>query len=123
MPKRSLTLNLMPKLLLRLLSLLLILSLAFIWIMLSAKPALAQDKSINYSNTNLQSRDFSHADLVGGVFVAAEMRDTNFQATNLTNAILTKGVLLQANLAGANLTGALIGINARFSYWAIYQSL
>ena len=108
MPKRSLILNIMPKLLLRLLGLILILGLACMWIMLSAKPALAQDKAINYSNTNLQSRDFSHADLVGGVFVAAEMRDANFQSANLTNAILTKGVLLRANLAGANLTGALV---------------
>lgn len=98
----------MPKLLLRLLSLLLILSLACIWLILTAKPALAQLNTINYSNTHLENRDFSNADLTGGVFVAAEMREANFQGANLSNAILTKGVLLGANLEGANLTGALV---------------
>lgn len=103
---REPTLKIMP-LLLRLLSLILIISLAFFWVMLSAKPALAQLNTINYTNTNLENRDFSNADLAGGVFVAAEMRGTNFQGANLSNAMLTKGVLLKANLEGANLTGAL----------------
>jgi uncharacterized protein YjbI with pentapeptide repeats len=93
---------------LRLLRLILVVSLAWFWVMLSATPALAQDSTINYSNTNLTDRNFSHTDLVGGVFVAAEMRGTNFQGADLTNAILTKGVLLGANLEGANLTGALV---------------
>ena len=94
--------------LLRLLSLILIFSLAWLWVMLSAKPAFAQANTINYSNTNLENRDFSKADLVGGVFVAAEMRGANFKEANLSNAILTMGVLLRANLEGANLTGALV---------------
>ena len=92
----------------RLLALILVLSLACLWVMLGAKPALAQANTINYSNTNLESRNFANADLVGGVFVAAEMRRANFQGANLTNAILTKGVLLDADLTGANLTGALV---------------
>ncbi len=96
------------KALLRLLSLLLILSLAFLWVLIAAKPALAQDNTINYNNTNLQNRDFSHTNLVGGVFVAAEMRGANFQGADLTNAIMTKGVLLGANLEDANLSGALV---------------
>lgn len=91
-----------------LLRLILVLGLAWLWVILSATPAYAQDSIINYSNTNLTNRDFSNSDLVGGVFVAAEMRGTNFQGSNLTNAILTKGVLLGANLEGANLTGALV---------------
>ena len=69
----------MKKLLLRLLGLILILSLACLWVMLSAKPALAQLNTINYSNTNLENRDFSNANLAGGVFAAAEMREANFQ--------------------------------------------
>lgn len=97
----------MPKLL-RWLRWSLILLLALFWLMLAASPALAQENTINYSNTNLENRDFSKADLVGGVFVATEMRGANFQQANLTNAILTKGVLLKANLEGANLTGALV---------------
>ena len=96
------------RLLLRLLSLTLMLILACLWLVLDAKPAFAQANTINYSNTNLENRDFSYTDLVGGVFVAAEMRGANFQGANLTNAILTKGVLLKANLQGANLTGALV---------------
>ncbi len=94
--------------LLRLLVLILILLLACLWIILTPKPALAQANTINYSNTHLEDRDFSKADLVGGVFVAAEMRGTNFKEANLSNAILTMGVLLRANLEGANLTGALV---------------
>jgi uncharacterized protein YjbI with pentapeptide repeats len=101
-------LKVIQPILLRLLNLILILSLACLWVMLSATPALAQANTINYSNTNLENRDFSDVDLVGGVFVAAEMRRANFQGANLTNAILTKGVLLGANLEGANLTGALV---------------
>ncbi len=91
-----------------LIRLILVLGLAWLWVMLSATPVYAQDSTINYSNTNLTNRDFSNGDLVGGVFVAAEMRGTNFQGANLSNAIFTKGVLLGANLEGANLTGALV---------------
>ena len=98
----------MQKLLLRFISLILIICLACLWIMLTPKPGLAQANTINYSNTNLENRDFSHTDLAGGVFVAAEMRGANFKDANLTNAILTMGVLLKANLEGANLTGALV---------------
>lgn len=92
----------------RLLSLLVILLLALLWIIMTPTPALAQDNTINYGSTNLENRDFSHANLVGGSFVAAEMRGANFQGADLTNAILTKGVLLGANLEGANLSGALV---------------
>ncbi|MBD2017663.1 pentapeptide repeat-containing protein [Microcoleus sp. FACHB-53] len=83
-------------------------ALAWLWIMLCATPAYAQESTINYSSTNLTNRDFSQKNLVGAVFVAAEMRGTNFQGSDLTNAILTKGVMLGADLEGANLTGALV---------------
>ncbi|WP_071191646.1 pentapeptide repeat-containing protein [Trichormus sp. NMC-1] len=98
----------MKKILLRFLTLILILMLALFWVIINPKPAFAQVNTINYNNASLEKRDFSHADLVGGTFVAAEMRGANFQGANLTNAILTKGVLLKANLADANLTGALV---------------
>lgn len=100
--------RLLQTLLLRLFSIILILCLAWLWVTIVAKPALAQVNTINYSNTKLENRDFSNTNLVGGVFVAAEMRGANFQGADLTNAILTKGVLLGANLAGANLSGALV---------------
>lgn len=99
--------KLIQTILLRLLSLILIFSLAWLWVILSAKPALAQVNTINYSNTNLENRDFSKANLVGGVFAAAGMRGANFKEANLTNAIFTLGVLVGANLEEANLTGAL----------------
>ena len=92
----------MKKILLRLFSLIVILCLAFLWIMLNPHPAVAQTKTINYNNSHLENRDFSHTDLTGATFVAAEMRGANFQGADLTNAILTKGVLLKANLEGAN---------------------
>lgn len=38
----------------------------------------AQVNTINYSNANLENRDFSYTDFVGGTFVAAEMRGTIF---------------------------------------------
>lgn len=105
---RTPKLKVIQTILLHLLNIILILSLACLWVIISAKPALAQANTINYNNANLENRDFSNADLVGGVFVAAEMRGANFQGANLTNAIFTKGVLLRANLAGANLSGALV---------------
>lgn len=84
-----------------------ILVLACLWVLLAAMPAHAQSKTINYTSTQLEKRDFSNTDLEGGVFVAAEMREANFQGANLKSAILTNGNLLSANLAGANLTWAL----------------
>ncbi|QIR40564.1 pentapeptide repeat-containing protein [Tolypothrix sp. PCC 7910] len=98
----------MKKFWLRFFSLILILILAGLWVILTPRPAFAQTNTINYNNTNLENRDFSHNNLAGVTFVAAEMRGTNFAGANLTNAILTKGVLLKANLEGANLTGALV---------------
>lgn len=90
------------------LGLLLILGLAWLLVLLNAKPGYAQINTINYNNTSLEYRDFSNSDLHGVTFVAAEMRGTDFHGSNLTNAILTKGVLLKANLEGADLTGALV---------------
>lgn len=65
--------------LLRLLKLILVIALAWLWVMLSATPVSAQDSRINYTNTNLRNRDFSNTNLAGSVFVAAEMRGANFQ--------------------------------------------
>lgn len=91
-----------------LLRLVLAIILACLWIILTARPVYAQDSTINYTNTDLTNRDFSHSNLVGGTFVSAEMRGTNFQGSDLTSAILTKSTMLGANLADANLTAALV---------------
>jgi uncharacterized protein YjbI with pentapeptide repeats len=83
--------------------------LALLWIVLSARPAFAEDtRFLGYGNAHLENQDFSNQDLSGGIFVSAEMRGTNFSGANLKNAILTKGNLLGANLSGANLEGALV---------------
>jgi uncharacterized protein YjbI with pentapeptide repeats len=103
--KKQLT---MYKFMWRLFGLILILILAISWVLVDANPALAQDKTINYTYAELDNQDFSGKDLVGGVFAAASMRSTSFRDADLTNAILTEGVLLKADLSGANLTGALM---------------
>jgi len=91
----------------RLLGLIILLLLAILWVMLDATPALAQDRSINYSSTLLRNRDFSGKDLSQAVFADADMRGANFQGSDLSGSILTKGSFLQANLEGVNFTGSL----------------
>lgn len=87
---------------------LLLLILAAFWLLLDARPALAQEKTVNHTYGQLAEQDFSHLDLVGSVFAAADMRGIDFEGSDLSNAILTEGILLNARLNGANLTGALL---------------
>ncbi len=95
-------------LILRLLGLLIIIFLAVLWVLLDAHPALAQDKTINYTYAQLQDQDFSHKDLRGGVFASADMRGIDFSQSDLSYAIFTQGILLNADLSDANLTGSLL---------------
>lgn len=95
------------KILLRCLTVLLAIGLALLWVMLDARPAIAQD-TVNYNNANLNDQDFSHANLHAKAFVSAEMRNANLEGADLGAAILTKAVLLNANLRGADLTNALV---------------
>ncbi|MGK7931644.1 MAG: pentapeptide repeat-containing protein [Microcystaceae cyanobacterium] len=92
----------------RLLSLLVIIVLAVAWILLDAQVAIAQEKTVNHTYAELQEADFSHQDLYGGVFAAADMREATFEGSDLSYAIMTEGILLNANLRGANLTGSLL---------------
>ncbi|MEA5532796.1 pentapeptide repeat-containing protein [Crocosphaera sp. XPORK-15E] len=85
-----------------------LLLLASFLILLDAHPAIAQEKNVNYTYGDLQQQDFSHKDLEGGVFAAANMRGTNFEGSNLSYSILTEGVMLKANLKDADLTGSLL---------------
>lgn len=98
----------MPSWFSRLVSFLLLLSACYSCLVLDIHPALAQDKTINYTYAKLENQDFSHKDLVGAVFAAADMRGASFAASNLSNAILTEAILLKADLRGANLSGALV---------------
>lgn len=98
----------MKKLLRCFLSLVLVMGLACLWVLLNATPAIALTDTVNYNNANLNQQNFAHTDFHGKAFVAAEMREINFEGADLSDAILTKGVLLDANLRDANLTGALL---------------
>lgn len=111
-----------------LLTLIVALVIACLWIMLSATPvALAQTKTVNFTKTNLEYRDFSHIDLQEAVFAAAEMRGASFAGSDLTNSILTQAVLLDGNLEGANLTGAFVDqvnfVNANLTNVIFQQAL
>lgn len=93
--------------LLRRLSILItILFLAVVVVLLSATPVLADETSVNYTYSELHDQDFSHKNLVDGVFAAADARGANFAESDLSHSILTKAIFLDTNLTGANLTGA-----------------
>ena len=85
-----------------------ILVLAIFGVLLAANPALAQDSAVNYTYSELHDQDFSHKDLAGAVFAAADARGANFSESDLSNSILTKAVFLDTNLAGVNLSGSLM---------------
>lgn len=85
---------------------------AFLWlgslllglgILLYPFAAQAQENTVDYTLTDLSFRDFSHTNLSGTSFAAAEMRQANFEGSDLSQTILTKASFLKANLAGANL--------------------
>ena len=63
-----------PRMVKRLAYALLIVALAWFWILLGANPAFAETKFLNYSNAQLTGKDFSNQDFEGGVFVSAEMQ-------------------------------------------------
>lgn len=98
----------LKKLLLRFLALMGLMVLVSLWILLDARPAIAQDNTVNYTYGELQQQDFSHKNLEKGVFAAADMREANFEGSNLSYSIFTEGILLGANLKGANLSSSLL---------------
>lgn len=85
-----------------------ILLLAILGLLLSDPPVMADESSVNYTYSELYDRDFSHKDLAGAVFAAADARGADFSESDLSNSILTKAVFLDANLTGVNLTGSLM---------------
>ena len=92
----------------RLLNLITILALALFWVCLAATPVNAQESSVNYTYSELHDQDFSHKDLAGAVFAAADARGANFSESDLSNSILTKAIFLDTNLTGVNLSGSLM---------------
>ena len=85
-----------------------ILILAILGLLLAATPAIASESSVNYTYSELHDQDFSHRDLAGAVFAAADARGANFSESDLSHSILTKAIFLDTNLTGANLTGSLM---------------
>ena len=92
----------------RLLSLLIILAIAIVWVLLKATPAIAQDSAVNYTYSEIREQDFSHKNLVGAVFAAADARGSSFEESDVSNSILTKGIFVNTNLKGANFTSSLM---------------
>ena len=92
----------------RLISLFLIIAIAIAWILLNASPAVAQDNAVNYTYSEIRRQDFSHKNLVGGVFAAADARGANFEGSDVSNSILTKGIFVETNLKDSNFTSSLM---------------
>ena len=92
----------------RLLSLLLIIAIAIIWVLLDATPAIAQESAVNYTYSEIRGQDFSHRNLAGGVFAAADARGANFEGSDVSNSILTKGIFINTNLKDSNFTNSLM---------------
>ncbi|MEO1465275.1 MAG: pentapeptide repeat-containing protein [Cyanobacteria bacterium J06633_1] len=92
----------------RLLSGLIIVALAIVWVLLSAHPAIAQENAVNYTYSEIREQDFSHKNLVGGVFAAADARGSNFEGSDVSNSILTKGIFINTNLKDSNFTSSLM---------------
>lgn len=92
----------------RLLHILAIVAIALIWVLLDARVALAQDSAVNYTYSEIREQDFSHKNLVGGVFAAADARGSSFEGSDVSNSILTKGIFINTNLKDANFTSSLM---------------
>ena len=89
-------------------SLLLIMAIAIIWLLFAATPAIGQENAVNYTYSEIREQDFSHRNLVGGVFAAADARGANFEGSDVSNSILTKGIFVNTNLKDANFTSSLM---------------
>lgn len=92
----------------RLLRILTVIAIALIWVLLDAHMAIAQESAVNYTYSEIRRQDFSHKNLVGGVFAAADARGANFEGSDVRNSILTKGIFINTNLKDANFTSSLM---------------
>ncbi len=85
-----------------------VIAIALVWVLLDARVAIAQDSAVNYTYSEIRQQDFSHKDLVGGVFAAADARGSNFEGSDVSNSILTKGIFINTNLKDSNFTSSLM---------------
>ena len=88
--------------------LILMIAIAIVWVLLKATPAIAQDSAVNYTYSEIRLQDFSHKNLAGGVFAAADARGSNFEGSDVSNSILTKGIFIDTNLKDSNFTSSLM---------------
>ncbi len=89
-------------------SILIVIAIALIWVLLAARPAIAQENTVNYTYSEIRGQDFSHKNLVGAVFAAADARGASFEGSDVSNSILTKGIFINTNLKDANFTSSLM---------------
>ncbi|MDJ0590300.1 MAG: pentapeptide repeat-containing protein [Pleurocapsa sp. MO_226.B13] len=89
-------------------SILIVIAIALIWVLLAARPAIAQENAVNYTYSEIRGQDFSHKNLVGAVFAAADARGASFEGSDVSNSILTKGIFINTNLKDANFTSSLM---------------
>lgn len=92
----------------RLFTILIAIAIAIIWVLLDAHPVFAQETAVNYTYSEIRGQDFSHQNLVGAIFAAADARGANFESSDVSNSILTKGIFINTNLKGANFTSSLM---------------
>ncbi|MGD1919771.1 MAG: pentapeptide repeat-containing protein [Pleurocapsa sp.] len=92
----------------RLLNILVIIAIALMWVLLDAHVAIAQESTVNYTYSEIREQDFSHKDLAGGVFAAADARGSSFEGSDVSNSILTKGIFINTNLKDSNFTSSLM---------------
>jgi uncharacterized protein YjbI with pentapeptide repeats len=92
----------------RFIALFVIVAIAIAWVLLDARPAIAQENAVNYTYSELRNQDFSHKNLFGAVFAAADVRGSSFEDSDLSNSILTKAVFINTNLKGTNFTKSLM---------------
>ena len=92
----------------RLKKFLVIIAIALLWVLLKATPVIAQESAVNYTYSEIREQDFSHRNLSGGVFAAADARGSNFEGSDVSNSILTKGIFIRTNLKDSNFTSSLM---------------
>ncbi len=86
---------------------LVIVTIAVVWIVLDARPAIAASASkLNFTYSELRNEDFSHQQLQGASFARADVRGTDFTGSDLSRAILTEGNFMDTNLTEANFSEA-----------------
>jgi len=73
-----------------------------------AKPAIAQDNSVNYTYSEIHDQDLSNLDFKGASFAAADVRHSNFSGSDLRKTILTKAAFINSDLSGVDLTDSLM---------------